>query len=44
MSVEIKEQIENLVRKYYEENHMDALNYKCGDRIQYSGRVYGKFS
>ena len=40
MSVEIKEQIENLVRKYYEENHMDALNYKCGDRIQYSGRVY----
>lgn len=38
--MEIKSQIENLVRKYYEENHMKNERYEEGERVQYSGRVF----
>lgn len=36
---ELKEQIENLVREYYERFHQKKI-YSEGDRIPYSGRVY----
>jgi len=35
----MKDQILELVRKYYQENHIKE-EYKVGDRINYAGRVY----
>lgn len=37
----MKEQILELVRKYYRENHIKE-EYKVGDRINYAGRVYNE--
>lgn len=39
MKRNLKEEIENLVRQYYEENHQKK-DFAAGDRIAYSGRVY----
>lgn len=38
--MDIKCEIESLVRKYYQENHVSKSEFSEGDRIQYSGRVY----
>lgn len=40
MKDDLKNKIENLVREYYKENHENISEYKEGDRIAYSGRVY----
>lgn len=36
----LKEQIEGLVRQYYETNHKSGKPFTEGDRVNYSGRVY----
>lgn len=38
--MDIKSEIESLVRKYYQQNHVRKNNFTEGDRINYSGRVY----
>lgn len=38
--MDIKCEIENLVRKYYQQNHGSKPEFAEGDRINYSGRVY----
>ncbi|NBJ92533.1 lipopolysaccharide biosynthesis protein RfbH [Parablautia muri] len=40
MKNEIRDNIRELVIKYYEEYHVDKKEYMEGDRIQYSGRIY----
>lgn len=40
MKDDLKNKIEKLVREYYKENHENISEYKEGDRIAYSGRVY----
>lgn len=40
MSQELKREIEQLVRAYYKQYHETSREFKAGDRIQYSGRVY----
>lgn len=40
MSQELKGEIEELVRKYYKQYHEAGREFKAGDRVQYSGRVY----
>lgn len=37
----VRQEILQLVNQYYEEVHKQKTNYIEGDRIQYSGRVYG---
>lgn len=37
---ELREEINNLVRRYYEKHHTNDNKFQEGDRIQYSGRVY----
>ena len=39
-SEEIKKQIEELVKKYYNAEHSNKDTFILGERIQYSGRVY----
>lgn len=38
--MDIKGEIENLVREYYQQNHVSKSEFSEGDRINYSGRVY----
>lgn len=37
---DLKLQIEELVREYYEQNHKKESKYNDGERIAYSGRIY----
>lgn len=39
---DIKKEIHNLVEEYYKENHEKILEYKKGDKVNYSGRVYNQ--
>ncbi len=39
---DIKEEIHNLVEEYYKENHEKNREYKKGDKVNYSGRVYNQ--
>lgn len=39
-NTEIKNEINELVKEYYNQNHKKKEEYKPGDRINYSGRVY----
>lgn len=39
---EIVERIHDLVEEYYKEVHLPKQEYKSGDKVQYSGRVYDK--
>ncbi len=40
MKENLKTEIEQLVRKYYYQNHENNREFQPGDRISYSGRVY----
>ena len=39
-NTEIKNEFNELVKEYYNQNHKKKEEYKPGDRINYSGRVY----